>query len=60
MSLVERLDRCKMQLDRQVQESVVEQAYLLVEADLRDLIDDAAKRIRELENERTKSPDRRV
>ena len=51
MNLVERLEQCRKQLDRSIIERLIAQDYDMVEADLRDILEEAQKRIEELENE---------
>ena len=51
MNLVERLEQCRKQLDRSVIERLIAQDYNLVEAELRDILEEAQKRIEELEND---------
>ena len=51
MNLIERLEQCRKQLDRSVIERLIAQNYNLVEAELRDILEEAQKRIEELEND---------
>lgn len=49
MSLVERLEQCRVQLDREIRAKVVNRTYDHAAADMRQAIEDAQKRIVELE-----------
>ena len=51
MNLVERLEQCRKQLDRSVIERLIAQDYDIVEAELRNILEEAQKRIEELEND---------
>ena len=50
MTLVERLEQCRKQLDRSIIERLIAQDYDLVESELRDILEEARKRIEELED----------
>jgi hypothetical protein len=51
MNLIERLEQCRKQLDRSVIERLIAQDYDIVEAELRNILEEAQKRIEELEND---------
>lgn len=50
MTLVERLDECRKKLDRSITERLIQRDYDLVEAELRDILEEAKNKIEELEN----------
>jgi ribosomal protein L20 len=50
MSLVERLEKCRVELDREIRAKVAIRTYDYAAADMRQVIEDAKKRIEELES----------
>ena len=49
MNLMERLDRCRVELDKHIDGCLVNRRYDLAAADMREVIEAAQKRIKELE-----------